>query len=78
MRKCPHCGGSGRLNASYSYHAECYFVFVKCDICGAQTRSFRDDDDPANSDWKSVACNIAVEAWDMRSNDADEELEVKR
>lgn len=74
MKKCPHCGCNAFLNATYSYRLKCYFVFAKCDICGAQTRAFRDDNDPNNSNWQSSACNSAVDAWNMRSNDAHDDV----
>lgn len=71
IKACPHCGGAACLNANYSYKARAYFVFVKCNICGATGKTYRDDKDPGAdcNDWRTASCNDAVEAWNMRTTD---------
>lgn len=66
LKPCPHCGGTGCLNANYSYKIRSYFVFVKCDICHAQGKSYRSEDNPDEVDWQNAACLDAVKAWNMR------------
>lgn len=66
MKSCPFCGGHACLYANYSYKARSYFVFVKCEICGARGKTFISKEDPAEVGWNNEACNDAVEAWTMR------------
>lgn len=70
---CPHCGGQAYLNSNYSYKTRSYFVFVKCDICGAQGKIFNSEDAPAAADWDNEACVGAVDAWNMRTDQKREE-----
>lgn len=67
IKTCPHCGGNAYLNQNYSYKARSYFVFVKCDICGAQGKIYNSREEPAAADWNNTACNDAVSAWNMRT-----------
>lgn len=67
IKTCPHCGGVSFLSSSYSYKTRCYFVFVKCDICGSQGKIYRSDEEPAATEWNNEACNSAIEAWNMRT-----------
>lgn len=69
IKVCPHCGGSARLNASYSYKIRKYFVFVKCDVCGAQGKVFADTENPEAIEWNDDACNDALAAWNLRSKE---------
>lgn len=71
IKSCPHCGGIGNLSSNYSYKARSYFVFVKCDICGAQGKIYRQDTDPASDSWDTPTCDSAVEAWNMRYEKTD-------
>lgn len=54
------------MNSNYSYKTRSYFVFVKCEICGAQGKITNCDDDPAADEWKNQACETAVSAWNLR------------
>lgn len=66
IKPCPHCGGIACINANYSYKVRKYFVFVKCDICGAQAKIYTCDNHPSEEDWDNVACRDALNAWNMR------------
>lgn len=66
IKSCPHCGGSGVLQQTYSYKIRKYFVSVRCDICGATGKAFIADDAPNESEWQTVECNQAIAAWNMR------------
>lgn len=66
IKSCPHCGGSARLNASFSYKKRKYFVFVKCDVCGAQAKAFTDRKHPEGSGWDDATCKDALAAWNLR------------
>ena len=67
IKTCPHCGGTACLNANYSYKTRTYFVFVKCDICGAQGKIYNSTEEPAAAEWNNNACIDAVKAWNMRT-----------
>lgn len=74
IKRCPHCAGASYLHSNYSYKCRCFFVFVKCEICGAQGKVYKSAEEPAAADWQNEACNDAVEAWNMRRSDtADSE-----
>lgn len=67
IKTCPHCGGSACLNYSYSYKTRSYFVYVKCDICGATGKTYKSAEDPAANGWNTTACNDAIAAWNLRT-----------
>ena len=69
IKTCPHCGGSACLNSNYSYKTRSHFVFVKCDICGAQGKIYNSPEDPETEGWNNTACNDAVKAWNMRTGE---------
>lgn len=67
LKGCPHCGGGACLNSNYSYKTRCYFVYVKCDICGAQGKIYRSQEEPQAAGWNNQPCIDAVRAWNMRT-----------
>ena len=69
---CPHCGGVSALCSSYSNRRRIYFVFVKCEICGAQGKTFADDVDPYENEWSDMPCENAIAAWNMRTDKENE------
>lgn len=71
IKKCPFCDGSACLTANYSYKCRSYFVYVKCDICGAQGKIYKSEEDPSADKWDNAACNDAVNAWNMRTAERD-------
>ena len=75
LKPCPHCGGKAFLNSNYSRRAQMYFVFVKCDICGAQGKAYRSYIDPSDTNWTNQACMDAAAAWNMRTDDQEAERE---
>ena len=66
IKPCPHCGGSASLYSGYSRRHRDYFVYVRCDICGAQGKLYGSSEDPAAVEWANDACTDAVKAWNMR------------
>lgn len=66
IKTCPHCNGTASLNSNYSNKTRSYFVYVKCDICGAQGKTYRSSEEPAAADWNNEPCIDAVIAWNMR------------
>lgn len=66
IKPCPHCGGPACLNSSYSYKTRNYFAFVRCEVCGAQGKTYRSEKAPAEEDWNNYACKSAIEAWNLR------------
>lgn len=73
IKTCPHCGGTACLNANYSYKARSYFVFVRCDICGAQGKIYNSAEEPAATGWNNAPCNDAIAAWNMRTPEPAEQ-----
>ena len=69
IKPCPHCGSSACLTANYSFRSRSYFVFVKCDLCGAQGKIYNSTSDPAEESWNNAACNDAVRAWNLRTKE---------
>lgn len=69
IKACPHCGGNSDLNTYYSKRAKCYFVHVKCSICGARGKSYTCTDNPQDSA-DNKACEDAITAWNMRTGEA--------
>lgn len=65
--ECPFCGGEAALWANYSTKSKSYFVFVRCGICGAQTRPSRSYKDPEDEGWNSTACDAAARLWNHRT-----------
>lgn len=63
IRRCPHCGGNGYLTSNYSYKSRSWFVYVKCDICGAQGKIYNSTEEPDDT---STAAQSAIVAWNMR------------
>ena len=72
IKACPHCGGVAYLNQNYSHKARGYFVYVKCEVCGAQGKTIHSREEPAAADWNNQACDSAVDAWNLRTDDRGE------
>ena len=68
LDSCPFCGGTAYLWQNYNQKAGCYFVFVKCDTCNSQGRSFRSETSPEGDDWENEASIAAVNAGNMRTS----------
>lgn len=73
IKLCPFCGGPAYINAKWSWKTCEYFVFVRCDICGAQAKAFLSPgEDPEEKNWNNSACKNAVAAWNLRRHHAEE------
>ena len=75
VKTCPHCGGGASLNCNYSRKTRSYFVYVRCDICGAQGKTYRSMEDPQAVRWDNMACKDAVKAWNMRTGEGGQHEE---
>lgn len=72
---CPHCGGEASLVSKYNQALNSYFVFVRCNICMAQSKACRTYSDPEATNWEHRSCVHTVAAWNMRvqqENEPDE------
>lgn len=69
IRPCPFCNGDAGLCSTYSGRIRKYFIFVKCEMCGAQGKAFSDVDDPDLCNWDNDNCNRAINAWNLRVNE---------
>lgn len=67
IKPCPHCGGAAWLTQNYNSKTHAYFVFVKCECCGAQGKIYNSPEEPTSADWTNAACKAAVRAWNMRT-----------
>ncbi len=67
IKPCPHCGGAAYINSHYSGKTKRHYVYVKCDVCGAQGKLYASMEDPSSRDWDTPACIGAVKAWNMRT-----------
>ena len=73
IKGCHHCGGAACLNSNYSYRTRSYFVFVRCDVCGAQGKIYKSTDEPEAAGWNNQPCRDAVAAWNMRTSEREAE-----
>ena len=70
IKKCPFCGGHAELCANDIMRGEARgkcFVFVKCEICRAQGKTFLSNEDPDECNWENRACLSAIKAWNLRT-----------
>lgn len=77
IKNCPHCGGEGFLTQDYNSRLCSYFIYVKCNICGAQGKVVYDRTSAANKDWNTTSCDRALAAWNMRTNEPNQEQAVQ-
>ena len=67
LKNCPFCGGT-EVSFEYRYLSrnryKDYITFAKCEICGAQSRSFSFDSDYSTD--RDVAEDKALAAWNRR------------
>lgn len=73
IKECPFCGGIAYLNSNYSYKIRKYFIFVKCEVCGAQGKIVTDNTAPAEDNWKNAKCEQAITCWNNRVNKDSQE-----
>lgn len=64
LKPCPFCGGRASLRNNYNTKHRGFYVYAKCDICGAQSKSFFSLEDPAEIQGEEI--KAAAEAWNMR------------
>ena len=60
LKKCPFCSGDAADMSAYSKKQRGYFTFVKCTLCGSQSKSFYSKE---QDDSKTL---LAVMAWNNR------------
>lgn len=66
LKECPFCGQE-RASLYRSSGRRGVFLYVKCEFCGAQAKTYGthlDFDDP--DIWDSSAADLAVQAWNTR------------
>ena len=66
MKNCPFCGGESDVNWNWNWKIKRFFVYVKCDTCGAQgkTVSCTDDDLEYTKD-------LAIRLWNRRTKEGE-------
>lgn len=65
LKKCPFCGGDASIVNSYSQIRKRIFVYVRCDICLAQGKTFTTGKN-AEMGENNPANKYAVNAWNIR------------
>lgn len=69
IEKCPFCGGEADFAFRQAQRSKKGgIVFVRCGICGAQSRVY-ETDNPEWSDWDNAACRYAAAMWNRRYSD---------
>lgn len=74
LKRCPFCGESADL--LYSQVMYGYFIYCKCSVCSAQSRtfSFARTELDENGDFRnSISAVMAAEAWNRRCTDAEQD-----
>lgn len=66
IKPCPHCGGHSVLNQRWNYKASKYFIFVRCEVCGSQGKSYPTYESLYDDDYNETADELAIKAWNMR------------
>lgn len=67
LKQCPHCGGTASLISKRNSRAMGYFVFVRCDVCGAQGKACYSSAPPELEGEGTQACKEALAAWNLRT-----------
>lgn len=71
LKQCPFCGGETTLWSNYGKFG--YFVYCKCDVCDATSRTFTIGDS-LPEDWEEMtASRKAIGAWNRRCSDAEQD-----
>ena len=73
IKTCPHCGGSASLRTNYNSNREVYYVFVRCDVCGAQGKLFYTKENPQTAEEDTYCNRGAIAAWNMRKGEVNAE-----
>ena len=69
LKRCPHCGGRAQMEVHYIKSRDQYYVYVKCEVCGAQGTLCKTVIDPLNDE--GGCFNFAAAAWNMRTNEEE-------
>ena len=67
LKPCPFCGG--RATWTFKNVKEICYVHIICDLCGCQTKLFRDYDDQFLKNPKNKAFTKAEKTWNRREFD---------
>lgn len=65
MKNCPFCNGEPTLFSTRGKYG--YFVFIKCDLCGAQGKTFKMGETREENWQDSVEAQNAIKMWNMRA-----------
>lgn len=71
LKACPFCG-QDMANIFKSNGRRGVFVYVKCEFCGAQSKTNSTDfsfEDPGI--WDSHECELAAQAWNLRAGEVN-------
>ena len=72
LKKCPFCGGIAKINEKYNTKTRLTFVEVTCLACGGRGKTAIYN---RNYDCqKEQAYEAAVAAWNLRSDEKDEQI----
>lgn len=63
---CPFCGGKADALLKYNRTTGQFYIFVKCNVCSAQSKGIPSHERPDLNDWNSPECEEAVRHWNRR------------
>lgn len=67
MKPCPHCGGEPYIVTQYNKRLNKFMIYCRCDVCGAQGKTYASCNNPAEADWESPESESAISAWNLRT-----------
>lgn len=67
LKACPFCGGQADTESKYSRAKEQYYICVTCKECGAKSKTFTSQTDPAKGYTDAVM--FATMLWNRRPED---------
>lgn len=66
LKPCPFCSGEASIVNSYSEVRKRIFVYVKCDVCGSQGKTYTTGKN-AEMGENNPANKYAANAWNLRT-----------
>ena len=69
LKPCPFCGGDASIWKRDSRYG--VICFVKCDICGAQTRVRNCDEPVESNDWSDREMSAVSHLWNVRFDEKE-------
>lgn len=69
LKPCPFCGGTATFFVKKSKNKTLWYIYVKCDFCGAQSKTMFTETDPKPLNFQTWDCSAAIDFWNNRVKD---------